>query len=115
MFSLTKPCVDCPFLRSRKFPLRRARVAELLAALTKRDQTFSCHKTVTHDDDGEPLRSASELHCAGALILLEKLNRPNQMMRISERIGSYDRGKLDMAADVFDTPAEMLRAKHWLR
>lgn len=39
-------------------------------------------------------------HCAGALIFLEKRNRPNQMMRIAERTGSYDRRTLDMKAPV---------------
>ena len=41
-------------------------------------------------------------HCGGAMILLEKIDRPNQMMRIMERIGGYDRRKLKMDADVFD-------------
>ena len=41
-------------------------------------------------------------HCGGALILLEKIESPNQMMRIMERMGGYDRHKLKMDADVFD-------------
>jgi hypothetical protein len=43
----------------------------------------------------------NEQHCAGAAIILERLERPNQWMRISERLGFYDRTKLDMGAPVF--------------
>lgn len=56
-------------------------------------------------------RTGDEQHCAGALILLEKLDRPSQMMRISERIGMYDRRKLDMDAPVFDTFRKMITAQ----
>ena len=41
-------------------------------------------------------------HCAGALIFLEAQEQPNQMMRIAERLGLYDRRKLDMESPVFD-------------
>lgn len=36
------------------------------------------------------------------MLMLEKINRPNQMMRICERLGMYDRTKLVGAEDVFD-------------
>lgn len=42
-------------------------------------------------------------HCAGALIFLEKIEEPHQMMRICERLGMYDRTKLDMDAPVFES------------
>ena len=42
------------------------------------------------------------------MILLEKIERPNQLMRIMERLGFYDREKLDMTAPVFDTPKEFI-------
>jgi hypothetical protein len=80
---------------------------------------FSCHKTVRYDsmredDDGEPdFRTRDrrgEAHCAGALILLEKLERPSQMMRIAERLRMYDARRLDMDAPVFDTFDEMREA-----
>lgn len=44
----------------------------------------------------------NEQHCAGAMIILERLERPNQMMRICERLGLYDRRKLKMDAPVFE-------------
>lgn len=50
-------------------------------------------------------------HCAGALILLEKMEQPNQMMRWMERIGAYDRTKLDMDAPVFGDTEEFIEAQ----
>jgi pSer/pThr/pTyr-binding forkhead associated (FHA) protein len=60
-----------------------------------------------------PIRPAAftEQHCAGATILLERLNRPNQMMRWMERLGGYDRTKLDMDAPVYRTPTAFVRAQ----
>lgn len=59
------------------------------------------------DETGEYQPSGQEMHCAGALILLERANRASQMMRIAERLGMYDRTKLDMQAKVFASFDEM--------
>ena len=65
---------------------------------------FPCHKSaeiVEDDETGtEFMATEKSVHCAGALIFLEKRNRPHQMMRICERLGLYDRRKLDMSAKV---------------
>lgn len=117
-FDLKRPCKQCPFRTDVPGYLTKGRVDELKGALVAQDGVFSCHKTVDYsDDDGyddcdvpQPrVPSADEQHCAGALILLEKLEQPNQMMRIAERLGFYDREQLDMAAPVFDTFAQMKR------
>ena len=108
MFKLVKPCAKCPFRRDVGGYLTRARAREIASAITAQDATFSCHETVTYDDDGKTVRTSQEQHCAGAAILLEKIGRANQMMRIMERIGAYDRTKLDMEAPVFDTPSEFI-------
>lgn len=61
---------------------------------------FPCHKSATVNDDNEFEATEKSVACAGALIFLEKRNKPNQMMRISERLGMYDYRKLDMDAPV---------------
>lgn len=65
---------------------------------------FPCHKTaeLTEDDNGFEEYHAGDksVHCAGALIFLEKRNESNQMMRIAERFGMYDHTKLNMEANV---------------
>lgn len=99
-FGLISPCSNCPFRSDGAgVPLRRARVRAIERALIL--HTFSCHKTIAHDDEGEPVDLPTTMHCAGALILLEKLERPSQMMRIGERLGIYDRHKLNMDAPVY--------------
>jgi hypothetical protein len=98
-YTMTTPCSQCPFLKSlaRGFPLKR--LEEFASA------EFPCHKTAEvqesdDDDDGDFIATEDSQHCAGSLIYLEKRGRSHQMMRICERMGGYDRTKLDMKAKV---------------
>lgn len=109
-FTLTKPCKDCPFRTDNGFILRNDRVEEICESLEVFQQSFPCHKTTQHDDDGETIPQDGEIHCAGALIMLEHMQAPNQMMRIAERLGMYDRRTLDMEAPVFSNTDEMMDA-----
>jgi hypothetical protein len=91
-FDLKTPCIDCPFIKGSRtnVTLAEGRIEEIVDDLRK-DKSFTCHKT---------LEKPKEQHCAGALIFLEKENRPNQMMRIAERLGMYDRRKLNMDVEL---------------
>lgn len=100
-YGFTTPCSNCPFRSDIEPYIMPDRVTEIEEGLDRGE--FPCHKT-THG------RAPVEVHCAGALILLEKLNRPSQMMRISERLGLYDRSKLDMDAPVYEDFEEMYDA-----
>jgi hypothetical protein len=94
-YTMTKPCDECPFLEGDGF------TKESLDAHSSGE--FACHKQCEIDDDGMFVaKNEKTQHCAGALIYLEKQNRPHQMMRISERLGLYDRTKLDMSAPVVE-------------
>lgn len=98
-YEMTHPCDQCPFLKSKAKFYGRRRLMEFA------DQDFPCHKTakcVNEDSDegGEFVAKEDSQHCAGVLIYCEKRNRPNQMMRIAERLGMYDRTKLKMDAPV---------------
>jgi hypothetical protein len=108
-YALTSPCKDCPFRSDIRPYLTRERIDQIDNSLIRAE--FPCHKTTEHDDDDNYVPTDNEQHCAGALILLEKLERPSQMMRIAERLGLYDRRKLDMKAPVFDTFKEMRAAQ----
>lgn len=105
-FNLTKPCKDCPFRTDIRPYLTMERAEEIVEALTTMQGTFACHKTTkpSEDDDLEMVTTDKSEHCAGALIMLEHIEQPNQMMRIAERLGMYDRTKLEMDAPVFDDP-----------
>jgi len=116
-YALKTPCTSCPFRSDIRPFIRPERVDEIEQGLVRGE--FPCHKTVNYDsaperDDGllelELRDSTGEVHCAGALILLEKLGQPSQMMRISERIGVYDARQLDMNAPVYDSFEEMREA-----
>ncbi len=109
-YTRKSPCSNCPFRSDRPFHLRPGRVREIEHSLDRGE--FPCHKTVDYDQDEDTTTTTGneqEVHCAGALILLEKLERPSQMMRICERIGLYDRRKLDMNAPVYDDFEQMER------
>ncbi len=110
-FDMTTPCPMCPFRCDIKPFLRRDRAREISDALTRQQQTFACHKTTEFADDGESIPTADEQHCAGALIMLEAINKPNQLMRISERLGMYDRRKLAMKSPVFKSFSAFVAAK----
>ena len=97
-FTLTTPCAECPFRTDITPYLRPGRIQEIEQSLA-RDQFF-CHKV-----------AEEKINCAGSLILLEKLERPSNAMRMAERLGLYDRTKLDMAAPVFESFAEMEAAQ----
>lgn len=102
-YTLRRPCQHCPFRTDVPGYLRRARCVEIAESIAQ-GATFPCHKTVEHDDDedGEPITRVPDTAqmCAGAMIVLERLEQPNQAMRVAERLGLYDPGKLDMAAPV---------------
>lgn len=104
------PCDNCPFRSDKPFHLAAGRVREIQAGLVRGD--FPCHKTtIDSDDENGCSRTATDRsqHCAGALILLEKLEEPSQMMRIMERLGGYDRRKLKMDSPVYDTWNQMVK------
>lgn len=104
-FDLVAPCSNCPFRTDIVFHLRTERVEEILDAVLDRGLTFACHKTT---EAGGQCNPSKEQHCAGAMILAEHQDRPNQMMRIGERLGFYDREKLRMDSPVFDDPESMI-------
>ena len=111
-FDLKKPCADCPFRSDIAGYLTEGRAEEIVEIISERDGTFSCHKTNTYDEEsGEMVETAKSQHCAGALIFLEKHDNPSQLMRIAERLGLYDRRKLDMSAPVFDEADDFIGAQ----
>lgn len=97
-YTMTKPCGDCPFLSQYAHAFPKQKLKGFASG------EFPCHKTAELVDDIESgsqyIGDGDSLHCAGALIFNEKRGQPHRMMRIAERLGMYDRTKLDMTADV---------------
>jgi len=101
-YRMTEPCDACPFLIGSGF-----KWSQLQAHASGE---FGCHKACNLDEETgtfEPHKKTP--HCAGALIFLEKQDRPHQMMRICERLGMYDRTKLKMDAPVVGRPRDCVR------
>lgn len=97
-FTQAKPCADCPFLSANAPSYGTRRLMEFT------QDAFPCHKTAELVEDEEGIgafeATRTSVHCAGALIYLEKREAPSQAMRIAERLGLYDRTRLDMSAPV---------------
>jgi len=62
-----KPCQHCPYLRDVR-PFLTPERGEELAYLTENPyNSFHCHKTLDHDEDGETYAGSASLMCAGFL------------------------------------------------
>lgn len=92
---MKKPCGNCPF-RNDIMPYLTPERAEEISDALLTDKSFTCHK-YSHEL-GHP-RDQEERHCAGAMIILEKMEKPNQWMRWMER--KYK--ELEMDSPVYET------------
>lgn len=100
-------------MRSDKpFYLGAGRAREIADSLLA-DQSFTCHKTVDYSGD-EPKVTERGRECAGAMIILERMGKANQGMRIAERLGIYDASALDMQAPVYETFEDWVEAQRLL-
>lgn len=61
MFNLTRSCKNCPFRSGVPPYVRPERVQEIAKA-----DIFHCHKTVKHDDDGEPIVPRNRQTCCAS-------------------------------------------------
>lgn len=95
-YRLTTPCTSCPFRADKPFPLKYLRAKDIVNGL-RQGSEFNCHKTTEETGNGKPT------FCAGALIVLEKTEGPNQLMRIAESLDLYKPGTLDKRAPVYDS------------
>ena len=83
-------CNNCPFLDDgKKMMLNAGRVDNIKSYLDGDDtRSFSCHKTV-HGLDNEMKNTEHQdpKMCKGAYDYLNKINRPNLMMRLAINMG----------------------------
>ncbi len=103
-YNMTEPCDACPFLLGSGFTFQ--------SLIGYASGEFACHKACDVNEDTGHFEACSDKtpHCAGALIFLEKREEPHQMMRICERLGMYDRRKLNMDALVGSEPSDYRHA-----
>jgi hypothetical protein len=113
---MKSPCANCPFRAEPRFYLIKERAIELQQVLVNEGRGFHCHKTIDYgkiDDgvvtaDGCGIGERDSEHCAGAMILLQKIGKPNQPMQVCERLGLFNPLELNMDAPVYDTFEEFI-------
>lgn len=118
-YDLKKPCAECPFRNDRPGYLTKARAREIANGLDPKrlgaGGSFGCHKTTVPDpdDDGERTSGPKTQHCAGALIMLEKMGRldHNQSARFAMRFGQLNPDLLEMDSPVHATTAAFIGAQ----
>lgn len=66
---IKKPCQHCPFKLDVTPFLHPERAEEIAYAAQNPYNTFPCHKTTSHDDDGNAECNGREQECAGFLTL----------------------------------------------
>lgn len=102
-YKMKSPCSECPYLLDSGFTYQ--------SLMEHASGEFACHKACDLNEEGEfEAKSDKTPHCAGALIFLEKQNKPHQMMRIVERLGMYDHTQLNMGANVGSKPNHYRKA-----
>lgn len=103
MFNLRAPCKSCPFRTDRESQrgwLGHERAQQIADSLYD-DGFFTCHKTLTHnnDEDCETKQSLQDgnIFCAGALIMMEKEGTANnnRNIRIAKMLEIYPDLKMD--------------------
>ncbi len=66
---MKKPCKHCPFRKDVKPFLHPDRAYQLAEAASNPFNSFTCHKTIDHDDDGEGIITEVSKECAGFLTI----------------------------------------------
>jgi hypothetical protein len=90
MFALSRPCGNCPFLKEGAIDLAPGRLESIVEEIVNDDlSTFHCHKTVYRPSTARRPKAERSM-CAGAMIYLEKVNRPTVGMRLGHLCGAYD-------------------------
>ncbi len=110
MFARVKPCKKCPFRTDVEPYLRQDRVTEIVTNI-QQGGAFYCHETtvVSGDEEDEMAAGPDSSVCAGSIIVMEKMDQPNQHLRIAERMGSYDRSRMHLDSPVHGSWLKMQR------
>lgn len=79
-FKIKKPCELCPF-RSDCHPYL-GRADQIAEQMEDDHNWFACHET-TGVKSGRRVKAANQSHCAGLMLVLWRMRRPNIAMRLA--------------------------------
>lgn len=111
MFDLKRPCINCPFRKGvgENFILPEARIDEIMSA-----DAFQCHKTVEYGQDNYGNQTYDQgdkpQQCAGLMAVLHREGKPNQIMRIAERVGAVTFDDIDPRNEAYASIADVKEA-----
>lgn len=103
-FGLVRPCEKCPFRTDCSAGWLDHRIMSLATDIFEGNKSFTCHETLNKAHKSHK----NSHHCAGALIMIEKLKIPNSVIQIAERFKLYNPRNLDLNAPVFKTIGELI-------
>jgi hypothetical protein len=101
LFSVTKPCKDCPFRKENDGMLQPGRLEGTIRALHD-NKPFHCHKTIDYSKSRKMKQVEHARYCGGSMIYLEKARNTNLPMRMGLLWGYYDPDKLSGHEDVIE-------------
>lgn len=110
LFSIHKPCPNCPFLKKNRDMLKPGRLEGIIRSLHE-NTAFFCHKTVDYSKASLKKQVEHGKYCAGSLIYLEKAGNTNVQMRLGRMLGVYDPSKLSGHSEVIE-PLGLDRYEH---
>jgi hypothetical protein len=105
-FTMRRACLACPFRKSKRFPLRKGRMLEIVDSV-REGSCFPCHKTSSKV-------YARWRACAGWLLYQIRNGGDNAQLQIMERAGLYKPHRLISGLDMITTRKEIEDAD-WFR
>lgn len=107
-YNLKSPCSDCPFTKSAKHHIGVAKdLVKLSKSLESKSFGHTCHKTDERSDGYVEGHKGPMEHCAGAMIMLKKMNHEQPNLMLEVRRGNLDPDQYEMEDDVFDSFDDM--------
>lgn len=105
MLNRKVPCGTCPF-RTTQGGLRGLGTdrAEEIAESLLRGESFTCHS-----DLGKRERNKNQ--CVGAMLILDKLQQPNQIMQVATRLNMLKVADLQGREVVFDNFEDWVKSQ----
>lgn len=108
LFSVKKPCANCPFRKTGGIPLTEGRLDDIKRTLLSSDQeVFFCHKTTYRGgaedtEEGHYQSSGSESYCMGAMAWLYANGRLNLSTRLGIIYQAVSEDELEKAQNQID-------------
>ncbi|GAA0854014.1 hypothetical protein ABER99_20340 [Paenibacillus glucanolyticus] len=86
LFSIKKPCNNCPFLIENDLNLKPGRLEEIIRKLHD-NIPFHCHKTIDYSKESIEDQVENASYCGGSMVYLKKCNNTNVPMRLGQLLG----------------------------